>query len=441
MTMKKVKNVMNVTLSCVMFLALLAGCSKSSGSGQGASAAKVDLTWWQTSSGPAEYYQPAARALVDKFNETNSKNINVTIEFIGDNNYEMMLTAVSSGNAPDAAVGWSPQPMQYGLIGEGLPLNSIYNEWKAEGNPIIDDILKEYWDFYTAPDGNLYGIPYRYDPRVITYRKDMFQQAGIAKMPVTWDEFIDVCRQLKRTFPDKVPFIVAGGSFMGIHACIGFGANNGTGWVSGDLKPNMTSKEWIEMLEFFGKLRQEGLISAGSAAYLNSDIQKMFTAGEGAMIYEGTPTFIRDTDLENKCGIMPPLRGPSGSRQQTYAWITGSHALKQTKHPDETRAWLKWWSENTLSLFTEGRNISMPIRKSHQANPIITSDWMRAAMLDCSAIGCVTNSYPVSNLYLEFAQIEGEGIPANALRRVMEGDTNYAGIAATWNERLAAVFK
>jgi len=402
---------------------------------------KVEIVWWQTNSGPADKYQPVSEELVAKYNETNKMNTHVTIQHIGDDNYQVLLTAVAAGTAPDAAVGFSPQPMQYGLIGKGLDLTPIYKEWVSEGNPIINDIKKEYWDFYTAPDGKLYGIPYRYDPRVITYRKDMFEKAGITRMPTTWDEFIEVCRTLKKAYPDKIPFGIAGGSFMAIHACIGFGANNGTGWVDKDLKPNMTSKEWIEMLEFFGKLRTEGLISAGSASYASADLQKLYTAGECCMVYLGTPTYIKGTELEDKSGIMGPLQGPSGQKPQTYAWITGSHGLSQTKHPEETRAWLKWWSENTLDLFTRGANTSLPIRTSHQQNSLITSDRLRSEAIACVQVGCVSNAYPVPGLYLEFAQIEGEGIPGEALREVMEGATNYAEIAEKYNKKLEAVFK
>ncbi len=139
---------------------------------------KIEIRWWQTNSGPADKYQPVSEVLIAKYNETNKMNTHVTIEHIGEDNYQVLLTAVAAGTAPDAAVGFSPQPMQYGLIGQGLDLTPIYNEWKAEGNPIISDIKKDYWDFYTAPDGKLYGIPYGLITRVITYRKDLFEQAG-----------------------------------------------------------------------------------------------------------------------------------------------------------------------------------------------------------------------------------------------------------------------
>jgi multiple sugar transport system substrate-binding protein len=427
--------VMSLALFCFVTAMTMAGSGQQAGSG------KVELVWWATTSGPAEKYQPAVEKLVRQYNETNNKNTHVTVEHIGDNAYEMLLTAVSSGNPPDAAVSWSPHPMMFGLIGEGLELNSIMDAWKAENNPIINDVDKAMWDFNTAPDGTIYGIPYRYDPRIMIYRKDWFQQAGITTMPKTWDEFLDVLRTLKKAFPTKLPLIIAGGQYWAIHDIIGFGANNDVGWFTTDMKPNMTSKNWVEVLEFFGIMRAEGLISEGSAAYIDSDLEKMYAAGEGAILYKALPTFLKGTDLEEVSGIMPPLRGWSGTKQQTYAWVTGAFGLNKTRHPEETKAWLKWWSENNITMWTEGECGNLPIRKSYQQHPVLQADRFLKETADSISYGCVTNTYPVPYMYLEYGQIEGEGIPAKALQEVMGGARNYLELARRYQDQMMAVME
>ncbi|GHT92941.1 sugar ABC transporter substrate-binding protein [Spirochaetia bacterium] len=421
-------------------ICLLIACNKSGKTAAGGGQ-KVELTWWATTSGPAELYQPAAEKLVRQYNETNTKNTHVTIEHIGNNAYEMLLTGIASGNAPDAMVSWSPHPMLLGLSGEGLPLNSIIDEWKAEGGAMINDVDQVMWDFNTAPDGTVYGLPYRYDPRIMTYRTDWFQQAGITTMPKTWNEFLDVLRKLKKTFPDKVPLIVGGGQYNAIHAIIGFGANNNTGWFDENMKPAMTSKAWIEMLEFFGTMYKEGLISEGSAAYTGDDMDKMYLAGEGAIMYRGVPSVVRGTELEAVSSIMPPLQGPSGTQQQTYAWVNGAFGIKSTKHPEETKAWLKWWTENNILMWTEGGCSNLPMRKSYQQTAAIQNDRFLKETVDAIAYGCVTNTYKVPYMYLEFGQIEGEGIPGNALREVMAGATNYAEIAKKYEDAMVAAIK
>lgn len=399
---------------------------------------KIELTWWQTTSGPAETYQAASQKLIDEYNELNP-GVHVSIEHIGDNYYEVVQTAVAAGEAPDASVGWCPTPFQMAAAGEALPLDSIIEKWEAEGNELLTDIPQSYYDFYKL-DGHLYAIPYRVDPRVITYRKDLFEEAGITEMPKTWDEFTEVCRTLKATFPDKVPFLVGGASYAPTHVVIGFGANNNTGFVNENLEPNLTSPEFLEMMDFFRTLRQEELISAGSASYATSDLEKLFSSGEGIMVYGGAPTYVKGTDIEDKCGIMPPLQGPSGDCQKTYAWITGAYAFTQTEHPEETLAFLEWWSQNTRTLFTEGQNKSMPARTSFASDPDIANDWTRTGVFACME-NCVHNAYPAPSLYPEFAQIEGEGLAGNALRDVFAGETDIEAIAEKWNEKIAEVFE
>jgi multiple sugar transport system substrate-binding protein len=167
----------------------------------------------------------------------------------------------------------------------------------------------------------------------------------------------------------------------------------------------------------------------------------MYAAGEAAVLYRGVPSFLRGTELESVSKIMPPLQGWSGSRQQTYAWVTGAFALKQTDHPDETKAWLKWWSENNILMWTEGGCSNLPIRKSYQLNPAIQSDRFLKETVECISYGVVTNTYKVPGMYLEFGQIEGEGIPGNALREVMEGGRNYAQIAKKHEDIMIALTK
>lgn len=425
--MKRIVSIVLVLMLAIPLLALADGD-------------KIQLTFWQTVSGPAEYYQPAARKVVEMYNEQNDKNVEVTVEFIGDNYYEVMMTAVAAGEGPDVSVGWCPTPFQYAAAGLALPVDPILEKWEAEGNEMLTDIPQEYYDFYVY-EGAHYAIPYRIDPRVITYRTDMFEEAGIIDLPVTWDEFIEVCRVLKEAFPDKVPFLCGGAEFVPTHLVIGFGANNGTGFVNENLEPNMTSPEFIEMLEFFKQLRQEGLISEGSASYSSSDVQKLFATGEACMVYEGCPQFVLGTELEDKCAIMGPLQGPSFEKPQTYAWITGAFILADTEHPEEALDFLEWWSQNTKILFTEGRNTSMPARNSFLSDPEIASDWTRLGTIECAKVGCVTNAYPAPSLYPEFSEIEGQGLAGNAIRDIMAGEEDVMSIAEKYNEQIANCFE
>ena len=61
------------------------------------------IVFWQTNSGPADKFQPVGNAIIAKYNTENKKNTTVKIEWIGSDNYQVLLTAVAAGNAPDCA--------------------------------------------------------------------------------------------------------------------------------------------------------------------------------------------------------------------------------------------------------------------------------------------------------------------------------------------------
>ena len=55
------------------------------------------------------------------------------------------------------------------------------------------DILRAGYGEY---QGHPYNVPYGLDSYVMYYRTDLFEQAGIEKVPETWDELIEVAQKL-----------------------------------------------------------------------------------------------------------------------------------------------------------------------------------------------------------------------------------------------------
>jgi len=66
---------------------------------------------------------------------------------------------------------------------------------KAFGDTTMGSLQSLLRSFST--DGKIYAVPYQPMVLVAFYNKDHFAKAGIAKAPVTWDEFLSVCAKLK----------------------------------------------------------------------------------------------------------------------------------------------------------------------------------------------------------------------------------------------------
>ncbi len=123
------------------------------------------------------------------------------IEILGDSNpyeafYEKMLIELSQGSdtfdlfATD--VLWIRQPMDNGWA---LPLDDI-----QAANPDLPDV--QYGNFtdgslsYIRYQDKRWGLPLVQTTPVFVYRKDLLEQAGIDKVPTTWDEYREAARTL-----------------------------------------------------------------------------------------------------------------------------------------------------------------------------------------------------------------------------------------------------
>jgi multiple sugar transport system substrate-binding protein len=403
-------------------------------------AAPKELTYWEMIWGPADSYTKTVNMLVDKYNATHP-DVVVKVQMTPwDNFYNTFLTAVTSGAAPDISTGATPQPVQYAKMGEMLDLTSIIDQWKKEKNPILGEFPAGSLEFVNYK-GLQAGLPWNLDPRQIVYRKDIFDKAGITKMPTTWSEFLDVCRKIKSK-TDTIPFVFAAADQMGMQNMIYLMLSNGVGITDTNLTPTFTDKRVVEALQFVNTLLKENLIPQGTVGYKGSDADKVFYSGKAAMYLGGTPQQLYDMpDMYKVCGIMPALKGPSAKDVHILVWENSIMAYKQSKYPEESKAFIKWWLENNLQLWTEGKAGPLPVRKSFYKDSYFTSDWIKNEIGLKVIPYATSNVWPATGLYPAFSQIEGENILAIAMQDVLGGKTNYADIVKKVNDMVVKAMK
>lgn len=400
---------------------------------------KVQITYWEMMWGPADKYTAAVEELVNKFNDTHS-DIEVKVQMVPwDNFYQTFLTAVTSGAAPDVSTGAFPQPIQYAQMGEILPLDSIVEQWQKENSSVLDDLMPGSLELYQY-EGQQAGIPWNLDPRVIVYRKDVFEQAGVSKMPETWDDFINTCRAIKNN-TDVNPFVFAAADQMGTQVMLHFMLMNNVGITDENVKPNFEDPKVIKTLELFGTLHKEGLIPEGTISYKGADAEKLYYSGKAAMYFTGPPQGIFDyPDVANNSGILPPFAGPDGEKGG-LVWPNAIMAYKQSKSPEAAKTFIKWWIENNLPLWTEGNAGALPSRSSFTKDPHFTSNWVAKETAEKVVPVGKTPVWPAKNLYSQFSQIEGENYLAIAVQDVLSGQTDYAAIAKKVNDMIKKTFE
>jgi ABC-type glycerol-3-phosphate transport system substrate-binding protein len=128
--------------------------------------------------------------LLPAFKQKNP-NVTVTVDYT---TYaalnEKITTSLAGGLMPDVVmlgVGWIP-PFAHKKVLAPLP----------------DELAKryEYEDRVLEPsryDGKLYALPMVLDTRIVTYRKDLFAEAGIKAPPKDWAELREMSKELARS--------------------------------------------------------------------------------------------------------------------------------------------------------------------------------------------------------------------------------------------------
>lgn len=189
------KKIVSVLLCAAMVGTMLAGCgggSSSSGSTASADAAVSDdtLVYWSM----WEATEPQGMAIqeaVDAYSE--ETGVKVDVQFKGRTGQrEGLQAALDAGTHIDLfdedidRVNGS-----WGSYLADLEEYATAADYEATANAGLISACRE------AGGGTLKSIPYQPNVFAFFYNKDLFEQAGVTDVPTTWDEFLNVCQQLK----------------------------------------------------------------------------------------------------------------------------------------------------------------------------------------------------------------------------------------------------
>ncbi|WP_230462738.1 ABC transporter substrate-binding protein [Micromonospora sp. CP22] len=161
----------------------------------------VTLTWWHNASqdGPGKtYWEKVAK-------DFSAKHPTVTIEIEGIETNQLQRTrlpaALLSNDPPDIFQAWGGGEIREQV--EADYLKDITDQVKDEVANIGS--AAEIW----AVNGKQYGLPYRMGIEGIWYNKELFEKAGIASPPTTFEELNDAVTKLKAI--NVIPIAVGAG--------------------------------------------------------------------------------------------------------------------------------------------------------------------------------------------------------------------------------------
>jgi len=331
----------------VLSLALTAACGKSgdsntSGSpsaspGQSSSQApgeKVEISFLSliTTNLTEEFWDKWIADFETKNPDIKVKRIQApSLEGLNDNYAKTLLT---SGDFPDVLSNISYQDFAKAGALMDIP---------------IDDDIKKINDYESLLlDGKLYTLQAYLQPHTqIFYNKDLFAQAGIEKLPRTWDELEAVAEKLKQA--GITPFLTAGDWMTTLTFSILTGpeifgknpkwyADKNAGTVS------YQDENWMTVAGRYKDFAAKGYFNKGALSIGYEQVEQEFLKGNGAMYPMGS-WFTAAYAAANpgfEAGVFAP---PTLDGEKTY--MSGSRGTSfavsnTTAHPEEALKFAKY---------------------------------------------------------------------------------------------------
>lgn len=162
----------------------------------------------------------------------------------------------------------------------------LYKAEDVVSSPVMKDFQPAFVE-NASLDGTMYGLPLFASTRTLFYNKDLFEKAGIAAPPKTWDELLAASKKISAAGGVKGGYGMPLGSeeAQAETSIWTFGA--GGGWGDGK-KLTVDTPENLEGVEFMKKMIDEGATQKNPGASDRTPLINVFVQGQLGMI-EGLP--------------------------------------------------------------------------------------------------------------------------------------------------------
>lgn len=250
---------------------------------------------------------------------------------------QTLQTQVLSGTAPDVFLVAAENKTN--LIDGGHVVD-------LSGEDFIENVAAFNMDTY-GRDGAQYGLSLSSWAAGYAYNKDLLAEVGATEIPETWEEFLDLCQDLKDA--GITPFLESVDQMpTTVSAMIGAKSSTMETSLDDEIFSGESSFEdqWTGVLEEYNRLYTEELVSPDVVALDGDMVRDEFAAGRVAIINAGPwiigPVKEAAPDMDWSFGKIPGLDGGTpyvaGAAAPGYAINSASDEA----HQEAAKVFLRW---------------------------------------------------------------------------------------------------
>lgn len=157
--------------------------------------------------------------------------------------------------------------------------------------------------------------------------------------------------------------------------------------------------------------------------------ETLYYSGKAAFFFGSFGIKIFDyPEVAENSDVLACFKGPSGDAVGTVSFPDALVVFSQTKHPEESLKFVKWWAENTQPLFTEGGCWAYPAKASFFSGEVF-ADKVSQGVLNKVLPTAKTATWPIQGMFPGFSQINGEYIMNYAPQAALNGGMSTGDIA------------
>jgi len=328
------------------------------------------LTYWASNQGASlQVDKQILEPELKKFEEQTGIKVNLEVIPWPDL-LNRILAATASGQGPDVLnIGntWSASLQATGAL---LPFDDAAFEKIGGKGRFVAAPLAATGAVGKPPAAiPLYSMAYG-----LYYNKKLFQQAGIANPPTTWDELVADGKKL--TAGGKYGLAIEGGNQSeNIHNAFAFGKQHGADFFDAAGKPTFDTPEAVAAIkQYVDFIARDKIAAPGNAEYAANQSVTDFATGKAAMLmWQVAGANLKSHGMNPDQYGMVPIPVPVGATglKATSSMVAGINlaVFKNSKNLDGALQLVKFMTSKDESVALNKAFGSIPPVKDAQGDP------------------------------------------------------------------------
>ncbi|WP_226000001.1 extracellular solute-binding protein [Paenibacillus sp. BJ-4] len=305
----------------------------------------VTITFQNINPDPSTPSYKMIKQIVSQY-EQDHPHVKIELDSLNTDQQKLKLkTQAAAKEVPDITIV-NPAAQMKPFVDAGLlaPLNDVADKEGLQNT--FQDGLLDYYSF----DDKLYAFPDGNNIEVVFYNKELFEQAGIQKLPTTFDELITTVKVLKTK--GITPIAIGEkdswtGSLLFMNILLR--TNEGPNFLKDvlDGKKTFNDPAFVEAVDAFQELVQAGAFPDGATSIDYNAGGNIFKTGKAAMYIMGTweTGSIDASPVAGKVGAFqfPTVNGKGDVNEYVIAPGSAFAVSANSEHLQETKDFLHYF--------------------------------------------------------------------------------------------------